>query len=333
VKQLDSLTREPSAPRAAAPASLDSVSSLFDSGALLRGALICLALLWLYSDVLARLAGDWWTDENYSHGLLLPFISGYVIWSHRHRFCATPRQPRPWVGGGLMLVAVMMLVAGTVGAEFYISRLSLIVALASLVLYFFGWGWLRLLAFPIGLFLLAIPIPTIIFNQIAFPLQLLASDYATRVITLLGIPALREGNVIELARMKLQVVEACSGIRSLMALATLGVTYAYFGEPRWWRRIVLVAAVIPIAIIANAARVAGTGVLAHYRGVEAAEGFMHGFSGWLIFLAALVMLLTLARILNLVERLFARAPRRSDKSRRMAEPLEETAPASKSAGH
>jgi exosortase len=251
---------------------------------LLRGAVICLALLWLYSDVLRRLAEDWWVDENYSHGLLMPFIGGYAIWINRHCLFNAPRHPRRWLGGGLMLIAVMMLLAGTVGAEFYISRVSFIAALASLVIYFFGLGHLWLLIFPLGLFLLAVPIPTILFNQIAFPLQLLASDYAARAINLLGIPALREGNVIELAHMKLQVVEACSGIRSLMALATLSVTYAYFGESLWWRRVVLVAAVIPIAIIANAARVAGTGVMAHYKGVESAEGFMLSFSGWLILL-------------------------------------------------
>ena len=298
-----------------------------DSKVLFRGGAICLALLWLYNDVLRRLVHDWWIDENYSHGLLIPLISGYVIWANRDRLLAAPRRPRVWLGGGLMLLAVGMLLAGTVGAEFYISRVSFIIALASLVIYFLGWTHLRLLLFPIGIFLLAIPIPTIIFNQIAFPLQLIASDYATRAINLLGIPALREGNVIELARMKLQVVEACSGIRSLMALTTLAVTYAYFAESRWWRRVVLVLSVIPIAIIANAARVAGTGVMAHYWGVEAAEGFMHGFSGWLVFIAAFLMLLALARLLSGAAKLCHRLQHRSKESSR----LEDTRSASKSA--
>lgn len=267
---------------------------------------MCLALLWLYSDVLRRLAVDWWVDENYSHGLLMPFISGYAIWLSRQHLFNAARQPRRWLGSGLMLAAVAMLLAGTVGAEFYISRVSFVVALTSLVVYFFGLTILRLLIFPIGLFLLAIPIPTILFNQIAFPLQLIASDYAARAINLIGIPALREGNVIELAHMKLQVVEACSGIRSLMALATLAMTYAYFACSSWWRRIVLVGAVIPIAIIANAVRVAGTGVMAHYKGVEAAEGFMHSFSGWLIFVVAFALLLALAHVLNFTAKIFNR---------------------------
>lgn len=286
--------------------SSEAARAQFDTVALCRGAVICLALFWLYSDVLRRLALDWWVDENYSHGLLMPFISGYAIWLSRDHLLSAPRQPRRYLGGGLMLAAVAMLLAGTVGAEFYISRISFVVALASLIVYFFGLTVLRLLIFPIGLFLLAIPIPTILFNQIAFPLQLIASDYAARVINLIGIPALREGNVIELAHMKLQVVEACSGIRSLMALATLAVTYAYFAESHWWRRIVLVVAVIPIAIIANAARVAGTGVMAHYKGVEAAEGFMHSFSGWLIFVVAFALLLALARLLSFTTKTFHR---------------------------
>jgi exosortase len=290
--------------------------------------MILLALLWLYSGVLWHLAQDWWVDENYSHGLLIPFISGYAIWSQRGHLLTAPRRPRSLVGGALMLLATAMLAAGIIGAEFYISRVSFVVALASLVVYFFGWPWLRLLSFPIGLFLLAIPIPTILFNQIAFPLQLIASDYATRAITGLGIPALREGNVIELARMKLQVVEACSGIRSLVALATLAATYAYFAESRWWRRMVLVTAVVPIAILANAARVAGAGVMAHYWGIEAAEGFLHGFSGWLVFAVAILMLLGLARLLNVAAKLLNRFAPRSV----LQSPLEEDASLPKGAG-
>src|SRR5262249_11119292 len=152
-------------------------------------------------------------------------------------------------------------------------------SVVGLVLYFCGSAHLARLAFPIGIWLLAIPIPNVIFFQIALPLQLIASDYATRMIRLFGIPALREGNVIELAQMKLQVVEACSGIRSLISLTLLAVVYAHFTENRWWRRIALVVAVVPIAIIANASRVAGAGMMAHFYGTRAAEGFLHNFSG------------------------------------------------------
>lgn len=270
--------------------------------ALWKGLAITAALLWLYSNTLWGLGNDWWVDENYSHGFLVPFISGYAIWQNRFRLQETLPKPMVWIGGGLVLMAVLMLLAGTLGAEFFVARVSFVLALVGLTLYFGGLEWLKLMLFPIGIFILAIPIPEIIFNQIAFPLQLLASDYAARVINMLGIPALREGNVIELAQMKLQVVEACSGIRSLMSLATLAVTYAAFAESRWWRRILLVASVIPIAIISNAARVAGTGVMAYYRGPEAAEGFQHAFSGWIIFIVALVMLMAVAQLLRFASR-------------------------------
>jgi exosortase len=267
-----------------------------------RGGLLGLALGWLYFNVLRSLVSDWYVDENYSHGLLVPFIAGYAIWQNREQWHDIPFRPLIWTGGALMVVAVLLLWAGTVGAELFVTRISLLLALLSLLLYFGGTGWLKQMGFPLLLLLLAIPIPLLIFNRIAFPLQLLASDYAARVINLLGIPAFREGNVIELAQMKLEVVEACSGIRSLMSLATLAVTYVYFAEPKWWRRIVLVASVIPIAIVTNAARVTVTGIMAHYRGEEAAQGFQHTFSGWLIFLVAMVLLLATAQLLRFVSR-------------------------------
>ncbi|HMV87761.1 MAG TPA: exosortase/archaeosortase family protein [Blastocatellia bacterium] len=270
--------------------------------------ILALALAWLavYHDVIRRLADDWRVDENYSHGFLIPVISGYAIWANRERLFSTPAEPRLLPGAALVLLAVLMLLAGILGAELYVTRLSLVLSLFGLTLYFGGWAWLRQLLFPIGLLLLALPIPNILFNQIAFPLQLIASDYATRLIRLLGIPALREGNVIELARMKLQVVEACSGIRSLVSLAALAVIYVYFTETRWWRRIVLVVSVIPIAIVANALRVAGTGVMAHYRGAQAAEGFLHSFSGLMVFLVAVLLLVGLAQLLTLAERFWSR---------------------------
>jgi exosortase len=269
---------------------------------------MALAIAWgaLYFDTLRRLVDDWRVDENYSHGFLIPFISAYAVWRSRERIISTPVAPRIFLGGALMLVAMMMLMAGIAGAELYVTRLSLVLSLAALTLYFFGLEWLKLLVFPIGLLLFALPIPSIVFNQIAFPLQLIASDYATRAIRLFGVPALREGNVIELAQMKLQVVEACSGIRSLVTLATLAVVYGYFTEKRLWRRVALFVAVIPIAIVANAARVAGTGLMAHHWGIQAAEGFLHGFSGWLVFVIAVLLLLAFAQALNWVERLFLR---------------------------
>lgn len=271
-------------------------------------AVLTLVWLWLYHDVIRRLVDDWRVDENYSHGFLIPLISGYALWTQRQRLAALPLQPRLLLGSALVVAAVAFHLAGVLTGELYASRLSLVVSLAGLTLYFGGWAWLRGLAFPIGLLLLALPVPSIIFNPLAFRLQLLASDYATRVIQLCGIPALREGNIIELAALKLQVVEACSGIRSLMTLATLAVVYGYFFERQRWRRVMLLLAVGPIAVLTNAARVAVTGVLAHTQGAAVAEGFLHGFSGTLVFVAAVLLLLTCAQMLGIAAKLWT--PRR-----------------------
>jgi exosortase len=267
-----------------------------------RAAVLAAAWLWLFHDVIRRLIDDWRVDENYSHGFLIPLISAYGIWAQRKRLALLELKPKFWQGGLIVLAAVLLHLAGVLSGELYASRLALVLSLAGVTLYFSGWVWLRALSFPLGLLLLALPVPSLIFNPLAFRLQLLASDYATRAIQLCGIPALREGNLIELAHLKLEVVEACSGIRSLMTLATLAVVYAYFFETKWWRRAVLVLAVAPIAVLTNAARVALTGVLAHTRGTQAAEGFLHNFSGTLVFAAAVLLLLGLAQLLKLLER-------------------------------
>ncbi len=251
-----------------------------------------IALVWLaiYFDVIRRLVGDWLIDENYSHGFLIPVVSGYAIWRMRDRLRSEPLRPAYGLGFGLMLLAVLMLFAGLLAAELYLTRLSMVVSLFALTLYFAGRRRAGLLSFPIGVLLFALPVPSIVFNRIAFPLQLIASDLATRLIRWFDVPALREGNVIELARMKLQVVEACSGIRSLVAMMTLAVIFARFFERRWWPRVVLFLLVIPVAVFVNAVRVAGTGVLAHYHGLQAAEGFLHGFAGWAVFLFEMALL-------------------------------------------
>ncbi len=272
---------------------------LLDSADLLKLGLVALAWAVLYFDVIRRLVDDWLVDENYSHGLILPFVSVYAVWRSRHDLSKIPAEPKVVSGLLLLAIALLMLFAGIVGAELYVTRISMLLSLASLVIYFFGYLWMRLLLFPIGLMILAIPVPNIVFNQVAFPMQLMASDYAALVIRSFGIPALREGNIIELASMKLQVVEACSGIRSLMSLTSVCVVYGYFVEQSWWRRIVLIAAVFPIAVFTNSLRVALTGLIANYRGPAYAEGFMHGFSGWLLFAMAVVMLIILHRILKI----------------------------------
>ena len=258
---------------------------------------LVLAVVWLYAPVLSHLIGQWVHDPNYSHGFFVPAFSLYVLWQERHRLRVLPLRPS-WSGLLILALAAIMLTAGLLGAELFLSRASLLIAIAGLVVLMYGWNHLRATMFPWLFLLLMIPIPNIIFNQITFPLQLLASKVAAVTLPLLGVPVLREGNVIQLPVMALEVAEACSGIRSLMSLATLAVIYGYLTETRLWVRVVLAVASIPIAVVANSLRIVGTGLLVQYWDPEKAEGFFHAFSGWLIFVVSLSLLFLLHRTIQ-----------------------------------
>jgi exosortase len=188
--------------------------------------------------------------------------------------------------------------AGLLGAELFLSRVAMIGTLVGGILFVLGWNHLKVLLFPLAILLLMIPIPTIIFNQIVFPLQLLASRVGETTLSAAGIPVLREGNVIVLSNTTLEVAEACSGIRSLVSLLTLGIVYGYFIDTRTGVRAAIALSAIPVAIIANGFRVAGTGLAAHYYGPGAAQGFFHTFSGWLVFVVAFVLLFGVVRVLQ-----------------------------------
>jgi len=259
------------------------------------GALL-LSFAVLYREVIAKLVFDWENDGNYSHGFLIVPLALYFAWERRQRLLKSPVQPS---GLGLVVVlgSLATLVAGVLGSELFLMRVSIVGLVAGSVLFVLGWAHLRILAFPIGFLLLMIPIPSIIFNQIAFPLQLIASQFGEATLQAASIPVLREGNVIILANTTLEVAEACSGIRSLVSLLTLGIVYGYFTDHRMWVRTAIAALTVPIAIVTNGFRVAGTGIAAHYYGNAAAQGFFHEFSGWLVFIAAFALLFAVVRIL------------------------------------
>jgi exosortase len=259
---------------------------------------------WLYAPVVSKLVHDWSHDENYSHGFLIVPLAAWFAWQQRDRLAAAAARPS-MIGLLAICGALALVIVGRLGAELFLTRVSLLVIVAGAVLFLHGWHHLRVLTFPILFLLLMVPLPAIVFNQIAFPLQLLASRVGTAGIQACAVPVLREGNVIVLADTSLEVAEACSGIRSLVSLLTLGILYGYFTDPRPWMRTVIALSTIPIAIAANAARVTGTGVLAHYYGVEAATGFFHTFSGWLVFVVAFLLLFVVSRVL---ERLAPPAP-------------------------
>jgi exosortase len=254
------------------------------------------AFLVLYQHVIAKLVHDWATDDNYSHGFLILPIAAYLTWERRQALQRVELRPSGW---GLPILAggLAVLVAGTLGAELFLSRISILGVVSGAILFLGGWRALRVLRFPVAFLLLMIPIPAIIFNQVTFPLQLLASRFGTAVLSFASVPVLREGNLLVLSNTTLEVAEACSGIRSLVSLLTLGILLGYFTDKRPWVRTALSLATIPIAIVANGLRVAGTGVAAYYYGPQAAEGFFHTFSGWLVFVAALALLVLIQRAL------------------------------------
>jgi exosortase len=252
----------------------------------------------LYHHVIYKLISDWYTDENYSHGFLIIPIALFFIWERRAKLKEAAIKPNS-IGVIVVLGSMAFLLAGILGSELFLTRISMLGTIAGAVLFIYGWNYLKVLILPIAFLLLMIPIPAIIFNQIAFPLQLLASRFGEMALTAWQIPVLREGNVINLANTSLEVAEACSGIRSLISLLTLGIVYGYFTDSRIWVRVILAIGTIPIAIAANGIRVAGTGIAAHYYGPEAAQGFFHTFSGWLIFIAAFIMMFIMYRIIAL----------------------------------
>jgi exosortase len=241
-------------------------------------------------------AARWARHDDYSHGFFVLPLAAFFVWERRGALAAA--SPAPAVSGLLLVgLSLTVFLAGVLGAELFLTRVSLLGVLAGSVLFLWGWRHLRILALPIAFLLLMIPLPEIIFNQLAFPLQLLASRAGEAVIAGAGIPVLREGNVLQLPNTALEVVEACSGIRSLVSLLMLGIVLGYFTERRTGARIVLALASVPIAIVANAARVAGTGLTSHWLSPAAAEGFFHTFSGWLIFVVAFAGLIAVQRIL------------------------------------
>lgn len=264
-------------------------------------ALLLATIGYLYFDILARLVRQWMDDDNYSHGFFVPLFVAFVLWSERARLRSVPQRP---AGFGLVVMAgaLFTLAVGVVGAELFLSRSSLPLLLAGLVIFFLGWSYFRALLFPWACLFLAIPLPAIIFNQIAFPLQLFASRLASELLQLVGVPVLREGNVIHLPAMILEVVEACSGIRSLVSLGTLAIIYGYLLEPRVFRRILLALGAIPVAVVANSLRIVGTGLLGQFWSADKAEGFFHTFSGWILFVLSLALLYLFHQSLNLWDR-------------------------------
>ncbi len=279
--------------------SFESLRSTLGNEGIAAGCLLAVLLVAIYFKIGAKLVTDWYEIADYSHGFLVPFFAAFILWDKRKIVRITPTKPT-WAGLPLVLFGIMTLFFGVYGAELFLSRISFVLLLAGMVWMFFGIAVLREVRLPLVVLLLAIPFPEIIFNQITFPLQLFASRVASGILPLLGVPVFREGNVIQLPVMKLEVAQACSGIRSLMSLFTLAVFYGYFLEKTTARRWFLALASIPIAVAANSARIVGTGLCVQYWDPAKGEGFFHEFSGWVMFVISLSLLYLVHRAMLLV---------------------------------
>lgn len=263
-----------------------------------RAAVLLVLTAWLYGHILGRLVVQWWSDPNFSHGFLVPAFALFLVWQGRERLRSLPVRPSNW-GLLIILLSLSTLAVGVFGAELFLSRISLIMLIAGIIAFMWGWLTLRALLFPLLFLVLMVPIPAILFSQITLPLQLLASKLSAGLLPLLGVPVLREGNIINLPAMPLEVADACSGIRSLLSLTTLAIMYGYLMEDRVSMRVILALASIPIAVAANALRIVGTGLLVQYWDPDKAQGFFHEFSGWLMFVFSLLVLFACHQLLTL----------------------------------
>lgn len=244
--------------------------------------------------MLDRLTQQLMTDDDMGHGFFVPVVSLYITWLRRDEILAIDFKRNYW-GVAVMLWGAIQFILGTIAAELFLTRTSIIFTLTGIVILVGGSRLLRVLAFPLGLLVFMVPLPAVIYNKITFPLQILASTVAEVGLLAIGIPVLRDGNILELSDgHRLSVVEACSGIRSLLTLTFLSLVYGFFFERRNWLRAFLLFSTIPIAIAANAFRVTLTGVINEYKR-EWAEGFFHSAEGWVIFMIALSLLFALHR--------------------------------------
>lgn len=256
-----------------------------------------IAFVFLYWEIIYEMVMDWYIDPNYSHGFLIPFISGYILWQRKDTVKAVLSTPSNF--GLLILVAGLSIyLVGDLSGEYFTMRMSMLIVLAGAIIFTFGTGTYLAVLFPFLYLIFMIPLPYIIYDSIAFPLKLLVSNVSVYFLSFLGVFVLREGNIIYLTETTLEVADACSGIRSIISLLALSTAIAYLTQRGWIKRTILIIIAIPIAIVVNAVRVIGTGILADKYGAAVAEGFFHEFAGLLIFGIAIVLLLLAAFLLS-----------------------------------
>lgn len=264
---------------------------------ILKISVLSVLFLILYAPTFSMFVYDWSHDDNYSHGFLVPLIAGYLVWTKRTQWQKLPARSSLW-GLAVLLGGVSIYVVGTIGAEWFSKRSSLIIVLGGLILYLYGAEIFKSLLFPLSYLIFMVPIPAIIYKTVAFQLQLFVSKIAAHIIALVGIAVYRSGNIIEIASGPLAVEEACSGMRSIMALLALSSLFAYFLYRSKLKQAILFASALPIAIITNVIRVTTTAIGAHYFGRQVAEGALHESYGGVVFVIAFILLFLLSKFLD-----------------------------------
>lgn len=263
---------------------------------------LTLVFAFLYHKAIAMLITDWSIDPNFSHGFLIPFVALYMIWYKQNEILQIPHESTK-TGIFIILFGMLVHVAGNVGSELFLMRFSMIITLSGIIIYYFGFKMFWQVLVPVAYLILMIPIPAILWNKLAFPLQLFSANISSHTINFLGIPVFREGNILHLANTSLEVVDACSGLRSLTSLIALTGAFAFVSPLRAISKWILFLCAIPIAVAVNVIRLTITGAMAAWISPETAHGFLHDMSGIIIFGAALVLVYMVFKIEMKIEKI------------------------------
>jgi exosortase len=261
------------------------------------GFLLALSIGWLYAGIASGLVAEWASSADASYGIVLAAVALLVTWRRRDAFVqAIDPAAAAAAGAAVMMAGLAIYLAGQLGADLFLTRISFVVVIAGAVWFLAGRRALRTIAAPLVFVALAVPLPSLVASAVTLPLQLTASRVAEASLTATGVAVFRDGNVLELPSTALEVAEACSGLRSIISLAATSVLLAWM-DPSLPRRIAIVALSLPVAVVMNGLRIAATGLACEAWGPKAASGSWHSFSGWVTFVASVFVLVQLQRLI------------------------------------
>ena len=246
-------------------------------------------LMYAFLEPISVMVQRWNTSEEYGYGYIIPLITIFLIWQRKDQLLKSDFHPTYWALPVLVFSGLLYFI-GAISATHTLSQYALVLTILALAYGFLGWKKFKIIAIPIALLFFMVPLPAFIFNNLSAKLQLISSEIGVFVVRLFGISVYLEGNVIDLGVYKLQVVEACSGLRYLFPLVSLSFIAAYLYNVEMWKRVVVFLSSIPITVLMNSFRIGVIGVLVEHYGIEQAEGFLHDFEGWIIFMACMGIL-------------------------------------------